>query len=150
MTFTVKVRGAISQPMICVYTCPEHGEFDAEVQRDARGNSPDIIECYEEFCPDCGRVSSDHPSKIGDACPECPSAFAVCRLPATWTPSPTVACRVKRFEVVRGKWEKPERPTYLDTRKLGEGQSWDEFRKERAKVWEEKRQDDILKFTRDG
>jgi hypothetical protein len=41
--------------------------------------------------------------------------------------------------VTRGKWEKPERNTYLDTRKLGEGQDPAEFQAERKKMWREKR-----------
>jgi hypothetical protein len=133
MTFTVKVRGASSQPMVCVYTCPEHGEFDAEVQRDANGNSPDVVPCPSLVDSDPIKHTDGHTYVFRGYCGK----------PAAWTPSADIACRVKRFEVVRGKWERPERPTYLDTRKLGEGQSWDEFRKERAKVWEEKRQKEV-------
>lgn len=67
---------------------------------------------------------------------------------ATWTPSALVACRVRRVEVVRGGWQKPERPTYLDTRELGEGQSMDEFRAKRKAVWEERRKADVMAFKK--
>jgi hypothetical protein len=117
MSYTVKRRGEGGR-LVAVYTCPEHGEFDAEVERDANGEAPDLTLCW-------------------------------CEARATWTPSP-VACRVQRFSVSRGKWEKPERPTYLDTRKLGEGQSWAEFKEERKKVWEQKHKDDVMEFKRNG
>lgn len=120
MTFTRKFSGDRSAPIVCVYTCPEHGEFDCEVQRDGRGEAPDVIAC---------------PILMEDECR--------CGLLCTWTPTP-VASRVRRFEVVKGKWEKPERPTYLDTRRLGEGQSMEEFRAERRAVWERKRQQDVM------
>jgi hypothetical protein len=50
---------------------------------------------------------------------------------------------VKRWEVVRGKYEKPERKTYLDTRDLGEGQDPEEFRAKRAKIWDEQRHKEL-------
>jgi hypothetical protein len=127
MTFTVKHRGASSQPMVCVYTCPEHGEFDAEVQRDENGNSPDVIEC-----------------PLGEVY----GMPSVCGQLATWTPSPVFG-KVKPWEVVRGSWEKPARPTYLDTRELGEGQSYDDFKKKRAAIWEEKRKADVMRFKQE-
>ena len=55
---------------------------------------------------------------------------------------------MRRVEVVRGKYEKPERPTYLDTRKLGEGQDIEEFRAERARIWDEKRRADVKDLLR--
>lgn len=136
MSFTVKHRGASSQPMVCVYTCPEHGEFDAEVQRDENGNSPDVIACPFEL-----GVRADGFAPTG--------RMHYCEKPSTWTPSP-VAGNVKRWEVVRGGWEKPAKPTYLDTRELGEGQSYDEFKKKRAAIWEEKRKADVMRFKQEG
>lgn len=114
MTFVIKQRGDRSATIVCVYTCPEHGEFDAEVHRDENGDSPDAVMCGHAAGPD------------------------VCELEATWTPSPVFG-KVRRVEVTRGKWEKPERKTYLDTRKLGEGQDVDEFRAERRKLWRDER-----------
>lgn len=108
MTFTIRIRGDSTRPVLAVYTCEEHGPFDAEVQREPNGDTPDEVPCVE------------------------------CSAPATWTPS-AVMGKVKAWEVVRGKYEKPERPTYLDTRELGEGQSYDDFKAKRAKVWDEKR-----------
>jgi hypothetical protein len=123
MTFVRKFSGDRTAPIIAVYTCPEHGEFDLEVHRDENGEAPDEIECpCEALAP--GGNGHGH---------------VQCCIPAAWTPSATVGCRVRRIEVTRGKWEKPERKTYLDTRKLGEGQDPAEFQAERKKMWREKR-----------
>jgi hypothetical protein len=140
MTFIRKHSGDRTMPIVAVYTCPEHGEFDAEVQRDENGEAPDVIPCDRalDAVIEPGRSESGYQLRIN-----------LCGLPASWTPSPVVG-RVKRFEVVRGKWEKPERPTYLDTRELGEGQSMDEFRAKRRAIWEEKRKADVMKFKREG
>lgn len=104
-----------TQPMIAEYLCPVHGRFTLTVDRDANGDPP-----AQAKCPT---------NAIEIACGEI-SAFAIS--------SPGYA-KVRNWEVVRGKWEKPERPTYFDTRELGEGQPLEEFRAKRAKVWEEHR-----------
>jgi hypothetical protein len=56
---------------------------------------------------------------------------------------------VRALEAVKGKWEKPARATYTDTRNLGEGQPLHEWKEDRAKVWEEKRKADVMKFARE-
>lgn len=84
-------------------------------------------------------VESPAPDDI--ECVECHGA-------ARWMPSASVGCRVRRVEVVRGRWEPPERRTYLDTRKLGEGQSMDEFKAERRKVWDERRRQTVKELLR--
>lgn len=126
MPFVIKHRGDLTRPVVCTYTCPEHGEFDAEVERDADGNAPDRIECP------MGEI-------YGMPC--------VCGEAATWTPSP-IGCRVRRVEVVRGGWEKPERKTFLDTRRLGEGQDPEEFRAERKRIWNEERHRRVKELLR--
>lgn len=117
MPYVSKFRSA-GGTVTAVYTCEEHGEFDAEVRREENGDAPDSIPCD------------------------------VCSAPSTWTPSASVACRVRRVEVVRGGWEKPERKTYLDTRKLGEGQSVNEFNAERKKIWNEQRHKRVKELLR--
>ena len=162
MTYVRKFNGRTEEPnntpIIGTYTCREHGEFDVEVRRDAKGEAPDEVECPVEVSDERARnhasammsgtwshskPGGDEPtfSELGEFC-------TVCREPATWTPSPSIACRVRRVEVVRGKWERPERKTYLDTRELGEGQSMEEFRAKREKVWEERRREDIKEMLR--
>lgn len=128
MTFIRKHSGDSARPIVAVYTCPEHGEFDAEVERDENGEAPDIEPCpFSVYQP--GDCCEDHRS--------------LCGLPATWTPSP-VAARVRRIEAVKGKWEKPERSTYLDTRELGEGMDPDDFAEKRKAIWERRRQEDVM------
>jgi hypothetical protein len=144
MTFTVRIRGDRSAAMVCVYTCETHGPFDAEVQRDANGDPPDVALCpIDDDCHGCG----------GQCCSGCKvcdgKCHAPCGLDARWTPSADVGCRVRRVEVTRGKWEKPERKTYLDTRKLGEGQDPEEFRAERKAMWDQKRRDEAYRVARE-
>lgn len=127
MTYTTKFRPA-SNRVVAVYTCPEHGEMDVEVERDERGDAPDVVDCPVNVADD-GEM------------------FVLCEAQARWTPSP-VTCRVRRFEAVRGGWEKPERSTFLDTRKLGEGQSIEEFRAERKAVWEERRKEEVMQLKK--
>lgn len=132
MPFVRKHSGDSTKPIVAVYTCPEHGEFDAEVQRDANGEAPDEIECPCEVVSQGGSALL-HGGIAHDQC---------CRS-ATWTPSP-ISCRVRRIEAVKGKWEKPERKTYLDTRELAEGMDPEDFQAKRRAIWEEKRQQDVM------
>lgn len=128
MTFVRKFNGKTERPdnndrIVAVYTCPEHGEFDAEVQRDANGEAPDSVPCPEIITMT---------SKTHD-----------CRCESYWTPS-SVACRVRRVEAVKGRWEKPERETFLDTRDLAEGMDVEDWQAKRAAIWEKKRQEDVM------
>lgn len=138
MTFIRKFSGDRTAPIVACYTCPEHGEFDAEVRRDENGEAPDVIVCGDEVA--IGETT--HPL-TGQPAIE----YGRCEQQATWTPSP-VAGRVRRIEAVKGGWEKPERSTFLDTRRLGEGQSMDEFRAERKRVWEEQRKRTVMELKR--
>lgn len=125
MSFIRKSSGASSQPLLCVYTCPEHGAFEAVVERDENGEAPDMI-------LGCGVIGR---------------AYAPCQRECTWTPTPVMS-RVRAIEAVKGKWEKPERPTYLDTSELAEGQDPEEFWAKREAIWEEKRKEDVMNVKR--
>lgn len=135
MTFIVKFRGDTTRPIVAVYTCPVHGEFDATVARDESGGAPEEVKCMVW-------LPQEHPEIVGHHHPT-----AYCGEWATWTPSP-VACRVRRIEAVKGKWEKPERKTFLDTRDLAEGMDIDDFREKRAQIWEEKRQAEVMEIKK--
>jgi hypothetical protein len=92
------------------------------------------------ICPACDAVfeaTVESPSPDEIPCP-------VCAGPAAWFPTP-VHGHVRRVEAVRGKWEKPERKTYLDTRNLGEGQDPAEFQAERRKMWRDVRMGEARK-----
>lgn len=149
MSFVVKSRGDRSATIVCIYTCPVHGEFDAEVKRDEQGSSPDLVACpVVDDCWDCGGQPSAPGRPLG-ACITCDNTCtAPCALDSTWTPSSAVSCRVRRVEVTRGKWEKPERHTFLDTRKLGEGQDPEEFQAERKRMWTEERRKKVKDLLR--
>jgi hypothetical protein len=192
MPFVIKHSGDLTRPLVCTYTCPTHGEFDTEVERDANGDAPDEIGCPIEMTWDDEGMR--HWS-VGDRGFWYPGPLAQARVPqdrpdlsllrshfvsieqvsttglpvlartdngiefdpsididtlkhvATWTPTP-IACRVRRVEVVRGNYEKPERKTYLDTRKLGEGQDPAEFQAERKKIWNEERHRKVKELLR--
>ena len=83
MAFIVKSRGDRSATIVCVYTCPTHGEFDAEVSRDETGSAPDEVKCMQW-------LAQAQPEVVGH---EHPTTY--CGQWATWTPSP-VPGRVRR------------------------------------------------------
>lgn len=131
MSYIVKNRGERSRPILADYTCPVHGVFELLVDRDDNGEAPDAIECPIELLD----FSGDPPMSCGER--------------STWTPS-VIDSRVRKVEVVRGKWEKPERPTYYDTRDLGEGQDIDEWRDARRAKWDEQRKRDVYEMAKDA
>jgi hypothetical protein len=94
-------------------------------------------ECLEPQHADCGRFAAEVERDENGDPPELVSCD-ICSGAAEHRISAIVG-RVRRVEVTRGKWEKPERKTYLDTRKLGEGQDVEEFQAERKKIWNERR-----------
>lgn len=108
------------------YYCPVHGSFEATVESPA----PDEVPC----------PSGEH----GGMC-DCGCEWEPCNLPSRWVPS-AVLGRVRLGEVVRGPNERPPNRLSLDTRKLGEGQSMEEYRAERAKIQQEFRKSEIRDF----
>lgn len=105
MTWRINIRGATTQSALAEYLCPEHGVFEATVERPPPDDRP---------CPECGATSP-------------------------WTITSAPLGKVRAVEVVRGKWEKPEKKTYLDTRELGEGMELDEWREKRKAIRDEQR-----------
>lgn len=119
MTFTV-----------AEYICPEHGRFEALVERDSRGEAPSFMECPE-------------PADDGDA------DYGTCAIMAPWTISAPLG-RVKLGEVTQGKVTKSEVPTWTDTEPLGDGMPLQEWKKRRAKVWKDHRYKQNVKDGRKG
>ena len=114
MTFTIKLRGGRTPTIAAEYVCPLHGRFELDVQRDDGGDAPATLPCPVDGCVEASPYAISAP--LG---------------------------RVKRVEVQRGKWQKPERKTWMDTRELGEGMDIDEWRSKRAAIWDEKRKQDL-------
>lgn len=132
MTFTIKHTRS-DRPMVAEYRCPVHGLFSLEVTRDENGDPPSTRPC-----------SAPKDRCLRDGC----AAPYACGLPSPYCVSaPRVG--VRRVEAVKGKWEKPERKTFLDTRNLGEGQELDDFRADRERIWDEKRKQDLKELLRD-
>lgn len=132
MTWTYKHTRS-DRPIVAEYLCPVHGRFALEVPRDENGDPPEKMPCPTRYEPRQFALFGADAKRREEI-----RALHVCGRSAPYVISAPMG-KVKHFEVVRGKWEKPERPTYFDTRKLGEGQPLEEFRAERAKVWEEHR-----------
>jgi len=133
MTFTIKIRGSTDRPIAAEYLCPVHGRFTLTVDRDANGDPA---------------VSRPCPMPIGCDDDGCTKEHAPCALPSPYVISaPLVG--VRRVEAVKGGWQKPERPTWLDTRDLGEGQDIDEWRQKREAIRDQQRRDS-LKELLDG
>ncbi len=125
MTFKIILRGSPSPTVAAEYHCPTHGRFEIDVERTSEGDAPDSVQC----------VFDD-------------GADERCLLQCIWCIS-APDCRVRKFEVVKGKSEKPAKKTYLDTSDLGEGQPLYEWREKRAEIWETKRKEDVVKFGKE-
>lgn len=85
-------------------------------------------------CPACDESfeeTVEAPAPDDVPCPDCRTA-------SPWVPT-AVMGRVRKQEVVRGNWQKPEHPGWVDTRELGEGQPIEEYRAKRRKIREELR-----------
>lgn len=61
-----------------------------------------------------------------------------CSVLAPWSPSP-VRGRVRLGEVERGAVARPDSPMMLDTRSLGEGEPYADWRARRDKMYQERR-----------
>jgi len=120
MTFKIKISGSIDRPIAAEYLCPVHGRFALTVERDPHGDPPSAA-----ACPAGGSWGYCAPGKS--------SPFVIS--------APLVG--VRRVEAVKGGWQKPERPTWLDTRDLGEGQDLDEWRQKRGAIRDQQRRDSL-------
>jgi hypothetical protein len=113
MSWTIKIRGAHSQPIALDLLCPNCGPQSTIGDRDCDG-----LPCVDGCGAIAERVLSA--SFIG---PE-------------------------KFTVVRGGVAKAERPEWLSTRGLAEGQTMQEYRAQRDRVQEEKRHREAKDFER--
>ena len=106
------------------FTCPVHGRFEQLADAD-----DDEAKCMtwltEEETIAAGHKWFGYPTLY-------------CGTWSPWTPTP-IRCRVRTAEVERGGVDRPASPMYLDTRELGEGMPYDEWRAKRDKMYEDRR-----------
>lgn len=131
MTFTIKHTRS-DRPMVAEYTCPAHGRFALEVSRDENGDPPAEMPC---------RVRGMELANPRDEAHFEVNAY--CGLASPHAISAPRSCRVRKVEVVRGSYQKPELPTWTDTTNLGEGQELEDWQADRDKVWEAERHKEI-------
>lgn len=125
MTFVVKLRGA-PRPILKEFRCPVHGVFEALVDSGAE-------ETFCTFRERCTVRGED----VGN----------VCGRTSPWSPS-LIPMRVRRFEAVKGKDEKPEHPDWDFTRNLEEGQDFDDWQADRDAAAEERRKALVMEMAR--
>lgn len=87
----------------------------------------------EFLCDSHGRFTAIV-DRDGPDCHPCPR----CSAPSVWVISAPMG-RIRIGEVERGGVDKPDSPMYLNTRELGEGMPYDEWRGKRDKMYEERR-----------
>ncbi len=111
MTFTVRLRGDSTAPIVAEYNCPEHGVFEATVQRPA----PDEMRCPVEE------------QEFSDL----PDGLRACMLRSPWCISaPSIendALKVRAVSLGGDMKERP--PGMLDTRPLADGMKLTEWKK---------------------
>jgi hypothetical protein len=98
-----------------------------------------ILNDYE--CPTDHGIFEALMDSNGPDCAPCP----VCSKPSIRL-MPAPMGRVKIGEVVRGGVDKPDSPMYLNTRELGEGMPYDDWRAKRDKMYDERRFAESKKF----
>lgn len=131
MTWIIKIRSeGRTKTVAADYECPLHGRFDLDVERNDAGDAPDVIPCPITV----GNLET------GEKVP--------CGIRAEYRISAPLA-RVNPLEAIKGRSQKAERKTWTDTTAVGEGQPLYDWHEDRAKIWEEKRKEDVVKFARE-
>ena len=121
--FTVKVRGG--GRILREFRCPEHGVFESYEPGDA-------VPCPEWTDSDC-------------PCGECQGG--PCDLPSERCFTSAPLGRVRAGEVARGKSDPPPHPLALDTRPLAEGMPLNEWKAQRAALWDGQRRRELKEKT---
>lgn len=140
MTYKLTIRTAPGALIAAEYECPVHGRFAVDVPRDANGDPPGDAPCPMEnpAWAVVNGVKVGHEDE-GDVC-ERRSRFVIS--------APGVA-RVRKVEAIRGSYQRPERETWTDTTSLGEGQDLDDWKADRAKVWERENERQAMELARE-
>jgi hypothetical protein len=137
MTWQLKIRTAPGALIAAEYECPVHGRFAADVPRDESGDPPATAPCSVQV------VANVWPP--GAPC----RRFGFCDTPSPHVISAPGIARVRKVEAHRGKYQKPEFETWTNTENLGEGQDLDDWKADRAKVWEREREREAMELARE-
>jgi hypothetical protein len=156
MTWKITIHTAPGALIAAEYMCPEHGRFAVDVPRDENGDPPATencparaAECREcdgppDHCPECGAV---YDAGCEQSCPGRP--WHECGRLSQHVISAPGTAKVRRVEAHRGGYQKPEFETWTNTENLGEGQDLDDWKADRAKVWERDREREAMELARD-
>lgn len=131
MTFTVKVRGR-GGLMLAEYMCPEHGRFEALVERDANGDPPSEVRCVSGYA-----VVGEPPVEV--------FLGTECGRISPWTISAPPVHTQFVVTASHGKSDPKPHKYSMDTRMLAEGRR-KEFRQQRRKIREEERHARLKRF----
>ena len=124
MSFVIKTRGARGGFALAEYLCPDHGRFEALVERDENNDPPGTAKC-----PRVVRLVRHNTSEW----------FEVpCSHIAEWTISAPSVHTQFVVSATQGKPAPKPHKDVMDTRMLAEGRK-NEFRKQRKKIREERR-----------
>ncbi len=127
VTWKVKVRAA-GGLMLAEYACPDHGRIAELVERDEQGDPPGTRHCSAVigWTSDADEVRCGHIAEYAISAPAVHTQFVVSATQGKSAP-------------------KPHRMS-MDTRPLGEGQHFNAWKKERKKLWEEKRHERVKRL----
>lgn len=138
------VRTSPGSLIAAEYECPVHGRFALDVPRGEDGDPPREVVCERALSL---REAFHHPTKgLRWASPGAP-----CREPSSHVISAPGIARVKKVTaLVRGSDNvKPEFSTWTDTTNLAEGQDLDDWKADRAKVWERENERQAMELARE-
>lgn len=141
MTWKINIRTAPGALVAAEYLCPVHGRFALDVPRGEDGDPPAEQRCVHPIEVRMFSLFGATPEERADRkrCPEL--APHVISAPGT--------AKVRRVEAVRGSYQRPEFETWTNTENLGEGQDLDDWKDDRAKVWEREREREAMELARD-
>jgi hypothetical protein len=131
MTYKLTIRTSPGALIAAEYECPLHGRFARDVPRLENGDPPEQVACGAPVSLGPGRATW----RCGKVSPHVISASGI--------------ARVRKVEAHRGGYQRPEFETWTNTENLGEGQDLDDWKDDRAKVWERERERQAMEMARE-
>jgi hypothetical protein len=144
--YKLTIRTSPGALIAAEYECPVHGRFALDVPREANGDPPATADC-----PKLTRVSGMSTGGSGaDRGAWLPCAAYRGEASPHVISAPGIA-RVKKVSAaIRGSDKATaEFPTWTDTTNLAEGQDLDDWKDDRAKVWDRERERQAMEMARE-